>query len=557
MSAITKDSPAAAIRGGQTPRPPRSGPVRLIAASLAAGLAVTGFALAGATSAGAVEPLRAQSVGRLVDGSLGGNPIQQVADVADARATAPGTQSVQNPLDVTLLGQINVPLTGVINFPTDPAIVAGAANQVAVAHLDGFSYGAAGAVSNSGGANLGGSNDSFPAFGTINLTGAAIPGLPGLPGAGELPSLGAITASIGAVAALAQTKSGGAVTPAPQYVIAGLNLTLSSPALGGVLSQIGDALSKPPTLPALPGLPTECSFNAQVLSNLTLLGGAVTINPTNGLITISLAKLLAQLGLNINALPANTDLIAYLLDYLTRPSGLAAGLQQAIAGVTDPLQDKFSACGTALAAKFPPPLDVATQAFFDALAQGKTMFTTLVNSIIAPLAAAGGVNPLKPLADGLKAVIDIGINVESGPGIQPEQSNPDFKFTTKLDKTPNQATPVVANQTLIRALEVNVLGGVPAAGNFVSSLAAPSAGLATIALANAAVGPSSAAPAAPTTSTSTVPPGPTNTNIPTGVPAGFAKPASPLDVPLILLIVGLFMASGGAVAWKLRGRHAR
>ncbi|MEP7177693.1 MAG: hypothetical protein ABI775_01250, partial [Pseudonocardiales bacterium] len=49
----------------------------------------------------------------------------------------------------------------------------------------------------------------------------------------------------------------------------------------------------------------------------------------------------------------------------------------------------------------------------------------------------------------------------------------------------------------------------------------------------------------------------TNTNIPTGVPAGFAKPAGSLDLPLILLIVGLLLASGGAVTWRLRGKHAR
>jgi len=54
---------------------------------------------------------------------------------------------------------------------------------------------------------------------------------------------------------------------------------------------------------------------------------------------------------------------------------------------------------------------------------------------------------------------------------------------------------------------------------------------------------------------SATPNGPTNTNIPTGVPAGFAKPAGSPDLPLILLVVGLLMASGGAVAWKFRGKH--
>ncbi len=62
--------------------------------------------------------------------------------------------------------------------------------------------------------------------------------------------------------------------------------------------------------------------------------------------------------------------------------------------------------------------------------------------------------------------------------------------------------------------------------------------------AGATVGPGSAAPVTP------------NTNIPTGVPAGYAKPAVPPDLPLGLLAVGLLIASGGAAAWKLRGRHS-
>jgi hypothetical protein len=536
----------------------RSRTGRVIAGTLVAGITVAGLAVTGGQSAGAASLPQAQSVGRLVDGTLGGNPIQQVADVADARATAPGTQSVQNPLDVTLLGQLNLPLTGVIDLPTDPAIVAGAANQVAVAHLDGFSYGAAGAVSNSGGANVGGDSSSFPAFGTINLSGAAIPGLPSLPlpGVGNLSTLGSVTATIGAVSALAQTKSGGAVAPPPSYNIAGLTLDLSSPALGGVLKTVGDALVAP-SLPGLPGLPASCSFSTQVLSPISLAGGAVTINPTSAKITVNLATLLAQLGLNINSLPANTDLLAYLLNYLADPAGLAAGLQSTISSIITPLQTKFTTCLTDFAAAFPPPLGGVVKSVSDLLAGGQSTVTGIVTTILTPLQNAAGTNPLKPLSDGLKQLIDIGINVESGPGIQAVQSNPDFLFTSALAKTPNQATPVVANQTLIRALEINVLAGLPAAPNLAAPLAAGSSGLATIALANAAAGPSSQAPATPTTPPDTATVNPTNTNIPTGVPAGYAKPAGSPDAPLVLLIVGLLMAGGATVAWKLRGRHAR
>ena len=546
MSAITKSDHADNNPGSATARRARSRAGRVIAGTLVAGLTVTGLAVTGGQSAGAAAPLRAQSVGRLVDGTIGTNSLESLVDVHDARATAPGTQSVQNPLDVTAFNSLNVNLTGVINLPTSPTIVAGAANQVAVAHLDGFSYGAAGAVSNSGGANIGGTNDSFPAFGTINLSGSALPPSPlPLPGAGDLASLGGITASIGAVAALAQTKVGGAVSPAPSYVIAGLNLTLASPALGGVLAQLGAALN-PAGLPGLPNpislpgatIPAACTFTAAFLAPISFAGGAVTINPTGGVITISLAKLLTQLGLDINALPANTDLLAYLLNYLADPNGLAKGLRDVITSITQPGQDRLTACLTAIGAQT-PAAQLLLAPLVILINNGSVALTAAAKQLTDALAAAAPTNPFRPLADGLKQLIDIGINVESGPGIQPVQTNPALMFTTQLAKTPNQATPVVTNQTLIRALEIDLIGD-PAA---------------VVALANAAVGPSTAAPVSPTTPASTTPNGAVNTNIPTGVPAGFAKPAGSPELPLILLVVGLLMASGGAVAWKFRGKH--
>ena len=447
----------------------RSG--RVLAGMLVAGLTVAAVAVTGGQSAGAAESLRAQSVGRLVDGTLGGKPIQQVADVADARATAPGTQSVQNPLNVTLLGQLNVPLSGVIDLP-----------------------------------------------------------------------------KVGAVSALAQTAVGGAVTPAPQYAIAGLDMTLASPALGGVLTQLAGLLN-PAGLPGLPGtpiplpgatVPTACTVSTAVLAPISVAGGGVSINPTSGVITISLAKLLAFLGADINALPANTDLLAYLLKYLSDPAGLATGLKDVATSITQPGQARLTACLTAISAQNAAG-QLALAPLVALINNGSAALQAGIKQLTDALAALpGGSSPFKPLADGLKSVIDIGINVESGPGIQAVQSNPDFVYTTALAKTPNQATPVVADQTLVRALEINLLG----TG-------------AVVALANAAVGPSTAAPAAPTTAPTTATPAATNTNIPTGVPAGLATPTGSADLPLILLIIGLLLASGGAVTWKLRGRHAR
>lgn len=527
-----------------------------VAAGTAVTLAAGAIVAAGGGTAGAVVPLKAQSVGRFVDGSAGGMPIQKLADLKDARATAPpekGTQ--QNPFDVKLFNMLNIPLTGVFNFPTSPAVKAGVVNQVAVAKDSGRSYGAAGAVSNSGGINAGGNSNDFPSSGTIDLSGSSFgsSGLPPLPGGGGANALGGLTADIGAVSALAQTQVGGKVTPQPQYNVAGVRLNLASPALGGVLTKLGDALN-PSSLPVLPGAPEACTFKKALLSPISFAGGGIKIDPTTGAITVDVAKLLLSLKLNINKLPANTDLLAYLLKYLADPKGLAAGLQGTLTSITQPGQDRFTACLTAIGKHNP-----ALQTLADAITSGSASLTAATKNLSDALAKAapGGSNPFAPLAMGLKSLIDIGINVESGPGIQQEQTDPSLKFDTGLKKTPNQNTPVVPNQTLIRALEINLLRvsgppGLP--GNFARPAAvAPNTTGITVALANAAVGPSSVPAAAPPTPLTGVP----GNQLPTGVPAGQGKPdnGSPTlpTLPLVLVLLGLMLAGGGTVALRRRG----
>jgi hypothetical protein len=45
--------------------------------------------------------------------------------------------------------------------------------------------------------------------------------------------------------------------------------------------------------------------------------------------------------------------------------------------------------------------------------------------------------------------------------------------------------------------------------------------------------------------------------LPVAVPAGLAEPTGSPELPLVLLTLGLLLASSGAVAWKVRGRHTR
>ena len=140
-----------------------------------------------------------------------------------------------------------------------------------------------------------------------------------------------------------------------------------------------------------------------------------------------------------------------------------------------------------------------------------------------------GQSILTPIGTLLKKLVDIGINVQP--------NGPKGTYTDKLKATPDQGTAVVPGQTIVRAIEINLVNDP----------------LATLALANAAAGPSSAAPPSTTPSSST--PG---TSLPTGVPAGLASRGggSP-DLPLVLLVAGLVLGVGGAAAYKIRGVRAR
>jgi hypothetical protein len=500
----------------------------------------------GPGAAAASQPL-AQSVGRFLDGSVGGKPLQELADVKDARAVNPGSTSAQNPLDVTLLGQLEVPLSGALQLPGGGVFTLGAVNQVAQAKSDGYSFGASGAVSNSGGISLGGSTQ-FPADATIDLSSDAlgsvtIPGLPTGGGDTTAAALGGIKAKIGAVSALAQTKAGGdPVTP--QYQIAGLQLQLGSPALGallgqlaagstavnGLIKQLTDALKGLSALPGLAKILKACDITSGSLPpTLTLEGGAIVIDPATATLTIDLAKLLAQAGLNLNKLPANTDLIAYLLGNLG--TILSHGLEALIDGIVNPLQDFGSKCLGAITGG--SPIGQALGTLLANLKAGQKQFEDAINKIADQLSSAGAPG-LKQLADALAKVVAIGVNVESGPGKAADNST--YKFSSKLAPTPDQATPVVQNQTLVRAIEIDLLSGQ----------------LGVLALANAAAGPSSVAPPVSSpapTPTTTVP----GTAIPTGVPAGKAETGGTPTLPIVLLLLGLMMAAGGAATWRLRG----
>jgi hypothetical protein len=542
-------SPISPSEGAQTPRVRRSRRGRVLAGTVAASLAFAGLAVVNSqTASAATDPAtpNAQAVGNFVDATLGGKPLDQVAKLKYATAQAPGSTSVQNPLDVELLSAIDLPLTGALQLPSILGIHLGAVTQKAYANVNGSSYGQAGLLLNQGGVSVGGNNAAADMAGdaTIDLTGSGILGSSG----SAADALGGIKVEVGGVSADAITSkfdADGKSSVSTDYQIANLKIVAGSPLLGQLTSQLANltgALNKVAAGAVGAVAPKGCDLSAVGVPNsISLDNGAIVLSLKDASITIDLEALLKTLHLDLNNMAPNTDLIGYLLNYLTDPNGLAAGITGLINGITDPL----AACGKAFLNNI-PVLGPILGGLIDTLTQGQATLESTINGLLGQLTAAAGKNPLAPLADALEKLVDIGVNVQPNGPAGPSG----FAYTDHLAATAKQGTPVVPGQTVVRAIEVNVLTG--ASG----SAAAGNSGLLTLALANAAAGPStpSAAPTVVPTShgvspvaTSKAPAG-----LPTGVNAGLGTQGGTPVAPIVLLIVGLMLAGGGAAAWKFR-----
>ena len=392
--------------------------------------------------------------------------------------------------------------------------------------------------------------------------------------------------------ALAQTQTGGGSVD-PQSSVADLQLAIGSPALGALLSQLNDAFQtnvvdglgalSPTLATALNTIGFKgCSLTAPTSTTIKLEGGGVVIDPTTGTVTVDLKILLKRLlGIDIAHLStSNFDLVKFLVEKL--PTILSKGLESVVNGLTTSLENQFTACTNALTSALSAlPIPLPTGTLTDALKTLQGDIKDGINSVADPLISSSS-SGLSTLASGLTGVADIGLNVQSGPKIQPH--NITYKYTTQLSKTPDQATKVVKGQSLVRAIEIDLLdasagaasGGLPSglptlpgtssvnarqlAGAHQAAAATSGNSVVSLALANAAAGPSVAAPTVTrTTSTPNTPTTTTGTDIPTGVPAGAAGHSdggSPL-LPVALVLLGLMVAGGGALSLRMRGRFSR
>lgn len=545
--------------------------VPFAAAATAAVLTAGAIASAGGGAAGAATLPQAQSVGNFLDATLGGSTLDGVAALKYATAKSPGTESVQNPLDVTALSAIHLPLTGALQFPKLVGADLGAVNQVAVAHHDGSSYGAAGAVSNSGGVSIGGDNNAFPDVASIDLCASALTG--GVCNSGPLDSLGELKLGLGAVSAVASTPKGYGKAGATKYDIASLNLSLGSPVLGGLLGTVTTTLGGVVSQLTTALSPILAILGAQFPASCTLVSGqlpttinlpsdsdkAVSIDVATATITVHLDTLLDDgLHLPLNQLPPNTDLVKYLVSHLS--DILTNGLGGIVTGLINTLQTTIGSCVSALG-----PLAGLITDLFSALNGVVTTVTTTLGQVLKPITDA-----IAPLLNVLTSIIDIGVNVQP--------NGPAGTYTSPLAATPKQDTPVVAKQTIERAIEIDLLNGagsLPIGSLPIGNLTAnakqakvlgvkPAAkkaaatdpgALISLALANAAAGPS-AAPAATTPPATSTPPGSTAppTSVPTGVPAGMGTHHGTPALTWVLLLLGLTFAGGGVAAYRMRGR---
>jgi hypothetical protein len=383
--------------------------LRRCTAILATGLvAGTAIAMMPGGGANASPTPVSQAAGRFLSGAIGGSDLDNLIAVKGESAMNTGGPSVthQHSLSASLLNHQLLNLPDGLQLPGGGVLELGAVDQYARANPDGSAHGASGAVTNSGAVGLGGGS-APQSDATLDLAGAS--GLASL--------LGDVKASVGALAATADQKSGKNGAQSGDYELASLELQLTSPALASAIKLLSGGSSQVPGLSDListlagAGLPVSAleavgtnSSTVGLTKALTSLGdvnfgdGAITGSLTAGTLTIDLAKLIkSTLNLDLNNLPANTHLIAYVAGAL--PKALNKGLEQLASQLTAAF-DKLSLAGSPLPA-------------------GGSEIAKALKMLLAPLteALSSGAEGLSstlfvPMAKQLQQLIDLVVNVQ-------------------------------------------------------------------------------------------------------------------------------------------------
>jgi len=471
-----------------------------------AGLAVAGLVATGVTAPGAsaAAPV-SQATGRFLSGAIGNTSLDKLAALNGESAVNTGGAAVtkQHSLSASLLGQQLLNLPNGVQLPGGGVLRLGAVNQYAQANPDGSSHGASGAIANSGAIGIG--NGGAP-LSNATLVLGDVPSIPGIDTNG-VPSIGQLTASIGALAATADQSKGSHGAQIGHYEIASLKLGVSSPLLAstikqltgqltGLLSQLNGKSGLP--VPAMNSVVGSCDVGSMskalsAFGDFSFGGAAITGSLTEGSLTIDVARLLnAMLNLDLNNLPPNTHLFEYVAKAL--PQALGKGLSQ-LQGTLSGLFDKLAnltnnSCGSVLKSAVDPV---------------STLGKAALGILLKPLSSAlgTGTTSLTPLFVGLakqlEQLIDPIVNVQEHSG---------GTFTE-------------------RALQLNLVGD-PAA---------------RINLASASVGPSQLAAAAP----------PSHPAPPTHSPASPSKHLASTGATTVLTKIALFGLLGVCLGTALFG----
>lgn len=428
------------------PSPTLRRPRRIVTAAVTAATFVAAVGVGSVGAHAAVAPTTAPVAtanGTFLSGSVLGIDLDKIAKIHNAQAAAaPASQLQVDPLTVTLLSAITLPLgaTGLNLLGPNSLINLGAANQYAEANADGTARAATGTANNNGGVTVGGT-PGYPADAKIDLTRLIQ----------DKSILTEALITTGAVTATATKPANGAITHG--YQIAGMTLDLNSPLLGNLLMSVKalqpivDAVNG---LGVITGLPNLGDFISTV-GKINVLGGGINTDLATGQVRIDVNKLLKAVGLDLSNLPPNTE----LLPIITKAIGdsLLPAIQQALNTLLGQLSvaiQNIKVAGIPIGQALPKAL------------------TDLVNGILTPLQKiVNGLatQVLTPLAQQLTNLVSLQANVQ--------QSTPDLFTERALQLTvlPKLTSPLGAQ---------NIRNLAPIAAN---------GPLAQINLATAAVGP--------------------------------------------------------------------
>ncbi len=255
-----------------------------------------------------------RGTGKLLGGTLLGTDLDMLTEVKDVvvandgtassvdpkNATVLGDGAYANPLEVEALQSINAGLTGLLVLPLGAE--AGMVNQFGQAKDTGYSAGAAGTVSDSGGIDLHPETDpELPRFATLEL-GEVLKLVLGEETGAGITNLTDVRLGIGAVASRAHLDKcsadwQGSIYSAMsrQYAIAGLDAELESSLVGDLASTTETALTE------LESTVMELAGPEGAVNEITkLVLGPKGLRPALGTLLLDEKKMEADLGLAVD-----------------------------------------------------------------------------------------------------------------------------------------------------------------------------------------------------------------------------------------------------------------